>query len=191
MHLKNGPIGIFDSGVGGLSVLRVLADAFPNEDFIYLGDTARLPYGTKSLSTIRNYVEQNVRFLVTQGVRMVVIACHSASATALEEREFEGIPLFNVIEPAIKTALQISEHQCIGLIATNTTVNSKSYDTLLHKLAPQTNLYMQAAPLLVSLVEEGWIDDPHVEPGIISHRLEHEQCGRVDRVCENHDAGHS
>lgn len=152
-------IGVFDSGLGGLTVLKALMKHLPGEDFVYLGDTARLPYGTKSGSTIRKYTEQNLKFLKSQNVQALVIACNSASAH-WQSHDFEGLPVFTVIEPASQLAVEKSENKKIGLLATRATVNSRAFDQFIHQLDPQAQLYSQAAPLLVPLAEEGLVDDP-------------------------------
>lgn len=157
-------IGVFDSGVGGLTVLKSLRAAFPQQEFIYLGDTARLPYGTKSADTIRQYSLQNVRFLAHQGVQAVVVACNSAS-TQITEPEIEGLPVYNVIDPGVQAALETTQNQCIGLLGTRATVESHVYQTRLKKQAASfgksdVRVFAQACPLFVPLAEEGWTLDP-------------------------------
>lgn len=153
------PIGIFDSGIGGLTVLKVLRQRFPNEHFVYLGDTARLPYGSKSPQTIRRYAEQNVAFLASQGVKLIVIACNSAS-TQMRESRFLNLPVYNVINPGARTALAASAGKVIGLIGTRATVSSGAYEAEIKALDPQATVVSQACPLLVPLAEEGWDQDP-------------------------------
>ncbi|MCB0385172.1 MAG: glutamate racemase [Bdellovibrionales bacterium] len=153
------PIAVFDSGVGGLTVLRAVAHAFPKEDFIYLGDTARLPYGTKSPVTIRQYVEQNIRFLLGRRVKAIVVACNSASSV-LDPSVKAPVPIYNVIDPGAMTAVSISRTGKIGIVATRTTIAQQAYVKAIHLLDPQAEVYQQACPLLVPLVEEGWVDDP-------------------------------
>ncbi len=152
-------IGVFDSGIGGVTVLCALAKKFPQENFVYLGDTARLPYGTKSGATIRKYTEQNLKFLKTKGVKALVIACNSASAQ-WSETEFEGTPVFTVIAPAARAAVTASTDKKIGVLGTRATIKSKAYELALQKNDPLTQVFTQACPLLVPLAEEGWIDDP-------------------------------
>jgi glutamate racemase len=160
MALKeNSPIGVFDSGIGGITVLRELAARFPKENFIYLGDTARLPYGTKSPETIRKYGEQNLNFLIEKGVKAVAIACNSAS-TQIPEDSYRNIPVFNVIRPGAQMALQVSIDQRIGILGTRATVLSEAYQKAILRQAPNAFVIAEAAPLLVPLAEEGWIDDP-------------------------------
>jgi glutamate racemase len=156
-------IGIFDSGLGGLTVLKVLAQKFPNESFCYLGDIARLPYGNKSPETIRRYGLQILSFLKNQNVKAIIIACNSASTVFLGETEFEGIPLLNVIEPGAAAAIAISEDDKIAVIGTSATIRSHAYLNTLKKLAPKVEVIEQACPLLVPLVEEGMVNDPITE----------------------------
>ncbi len=153
------PIGVFDSGIGGLTVLKVLAERFPQESFLYLGDTARLPYGSKSAQTIRRYSEQNVHYLLRQGVKAVVIACNSASSQ-FPESEFEGVPVYNVIHPGSFKALSVSKNKKIGILGTRATVKSAAYAQELIRLDDQVEVFSQACPLFVPLAEEGWDDDP-------------------------------
>jgi glutamate racemase len=153
------PIGIFDSGVGGLTVLRTLIERFPNERFIYLGDTARLPYGSKSRSTIRGYVEQNIYFLLKYNVKAIVIACNSASSVLMSDEDWP-VPVYEVINPGSRKALAVSINHNIGVIGTRATVDGLAYVMALSRLAPQAQVFQQACPLLVPLVEEGWEKDP-------------------------------
>jgi glutamate racemase len=157
------PIGLFDSGIGGLTVLRSLLAALPNESFVYLGDTARLPYGSKSSATIERYLLQNIAFLNKLNVKAIVVACNSAS-TVLVDGHLSGsfqVPVYNVIEPGAKAALAASVSKRIGVLGTKATVSANSYATcLLREKIPNTVVFQQACPLLVPLVEEGWVDDP-------------------------------
>lgn len=153
------PIGVFDSGVGGLTVLKVLAERFPNESFVYLGDTARLPYGSKSAQTIRRYSEQNVHFLLNQKVKAVVIACNSASSQ-FPEFEYEGVSIYNTIHPGSRKALSLSQNKRIGVLGTRATVKSAAYADELVRLDPAVQVFSQACPLFVPLAEEGWDEDP-------------------------------
>jgi len=153
------PIGVFDSGIGGLTVLKELALQFPSENFLYLGDTARLPYGSKSPHTIRKYSEQNVHFLRKQNVKAVVVACNSASSQ-MSEHSFEGLPIYNVIEPGARRALDLTKTQRIGVLGTRATINSQAYSSALLKLNPAVHVFDQACPLFVPLAEEGWDSDP-------------------------------
>lgn len=153
------PIGVFDSGIGGLTVLKVLAERFSQESFLYLGDTARLPYGSKSPQTIRRYSEQNVRYLLRQGVKAVVIACNSASSQ-FPEPEFEGVAIYNVIHPGSFKALNLTKNKKIGVLGTRATIKSAAYAQELIRLDDKVEVYSQACPLFVPLAEEGWDQDP-------------------------------
>lgn len=156
-------IGIFDSGLGGLTVLKVLAQRFPNESFCYLGDIARLPYGNKSPETIRRYGLQILAFLKNQNVKAIIIACNSASTVFLGEKEFEGIPLLNVIEPGAAAALAVTTDDKIAVLGTSATIRSHAYRDTLKSMAPGVEVIEQACPLLVPLVEEGMVDDTITE----------------------------
>ncbi|HEY1079192.1 MAG TPA: glutamate racemase [Bdellovibrio sp.] len=153
------PIGVFDSGIGGLTVLKELALQFPQENFLYLGDTARLPYGSKSPQTIRKYSEQNILFLEKQNVKAIVIACNTAS-TQVPEHEMAGLPIYNVIEPGAQTALEASPTKRIGVLGTRATINSQAYTTKIKELDTSAQVFDQACPLFVPLAEEGWDSDP-------------------------------
>ena len=153
------PIAVFDSGIGGLTVLKALAHSFPNEDFLYLGDTARLPYGNKSPLTIRQYVEQNIRFLLGRRVKAIVVACNSASSV-LDPTVKAPVPIYNVIDPGAYSAIKVSHSGKIGVIGTRATVAQQAYVRAIHQLDSAATVYQQACPLLVPLVEEGWVEDP-------------------------------
>ncbi|MDJ0839447.1 MAG: glutamate racemase [Acidobacteriota bacterium] len=152
-------IGIFDSGIGGLTVLCALKKVLPSESFNYLGDTARLPYGSKSPETIRRYLSQNIDFLEHQGVKALVVACNSAS-TVLREEHWAGRPIYGVIGPGSKKALDMTRNGRIGILGTRATVTSGAYVDALNAMEPEVYAVQQECPLLVPLVEEGWIDDP-------------------------------
>lgn len=156
-------IGIFDSGLGGLTVLKVLSQKFPDESFCYLGDIARLPYGNKSPETIRRYGMQILSFLNNRNVKAIIIACNSASTVFLGEKEFEGIPLLNVIEPGAAAAIAASKDNKIAVLGTSATIRSHAYRDTLHRLASGVEVLEQACPLLVPLVEEGMVDDTITE----------------------------
>ncbi len=166
------PIGLFDSGVGGLTVLRAVREALPTENFVYLGDTARLPYGSKSPETIQRYLDQNIRFLRDRGVKAVIVACNSASSILIPHETTKtasnafrlsstyGIPVYNVIEPGASEALNASKSSRIGVIGTRATISGQAYVRALFALNPKAEIFSQASPLLVPLVEEGWHEDP-------------------------------
>lgn len=153
-------IGIFDSGLGGLTVLKALAEKFPQESFVYVGDVARLPYGNKSPETIRRYGEQILRFLLTRNVKLMIIACNTASTVFLEETHFEGVPLFNVIGPGSEAALRATVGKNIGVIGTHTTIQGHAYQRTIQAQEPEARVTEIACPLFVPLAEEGMLDDP-------------------------------
>ncbi|HQK87356.1 MAG TPA: glutamate racemase [Acidobacteriota bacterium] len=158
---QNKPIAIFDSGIGGLTVYRELKARLPHERFIYLGDTARLPYGSKSAETVIKYSLQNAEFLVSLGVKMLVVACNTASSFALDALvDRFDMPIVGVIASGVRRALALTRKARVGVIATESTVGSASYQNLLRELGPQTEVYAGACPLFVPLVEEGWLDHP-------------------------------
>lgn len=159
----NQSIGIFDSGLGGLTVLKVLAEKFPNESFTYLGDIARLPYGNKSPETIKKYGLQILDYLKKQNVKAIIIACNSASTVFLGENEFEGLPLLNVIEPGSAAALKVSSDKKVAVLGTSATIRSGAYTKTIKKMDPAVEVFEQACPLFVPLVEEGFVNDPITE----------------------------
>lgn len=153
-------IGIFDSGIGGLTVLREIVEILPAEDTIYLGDTARLPYGTKSPATVLKYALQNAKFLLSKDIKLLIVACNSASATSLPQLQTSlSIPIIGVIEPGVKAAIASSRNGRIGVIGTETTINSGAYQQALHHLNSAIHCFTQICPLFVPLVEEGWEAD--------------------------------
>ena len=160
MHLNRTlPIGIFDSGVGGLTVYRALHEQLDNERFIYLGDTARVPYGTKSLATIERYAIENARFLETKGIKLLVVACNTASALALPAiRRSVNVEVVGVIEPGAEAAVKASKTGRIGVIATEATIQSGAYKRAISAVDSSARVTMEACPLFVSLAEEGWAE---------------------------------
>jgi len=156
---RNLPIGIFDSGVGGLTVYRALHERLPNERFVYLGDTARVPYGTKSLATVERYAVENSRFLEVHGIKLLVVACNTASALALPAiRKAVRVPVMGVIEPGSRAAVEIAGGEKIGVIATEATVQSHAYAHAIAAMRPNVEVLERACPLFVPLAEEGWAD---------------------------------
>jgi glutamate racemase len=158
------PIGIFDSGVGGLTVYRALHEKLPNERFIYLGDTARVPYGTKSLATVERYAIENSEFLVSRGIKMLVVACNTASALALPKiRTRIGIDVVGVIGPGARKAVEITKNNPnpkIGVIATEATIASRAYSEAIRRASKTAEIIETACPLFVSLAEENWTKEP-------------------------------
>ena len=155
------PIGVFDSGVGGLTVAREIMRQIPNEKIIYFGDTARVPYGSKSKETVTRFSRQIVRFLQTHQVKTIVVACNTASAYALEDLEKEiDVPIIGVVKPGAKAASQATRNGKIGVIATEATIGSHIYSQYIKKINPEVTIYGKACPLFVPLVEEGLWEDP-------------------------------
>ena len=154
---RNLPIGIFDSGVGGLTVYSALHERLPNERFVYLGDTARVPYGTKSLATVERYAVENARFLEAHGIKMLVVACNTASALALPAiRRAVNVEVVGVIEPGARAAISVASDHRIGVIATEATVQSHAYRHAISSVDKNAEIIERACPLFVSLAEEGW-----------------------------------
>lgn len=168
---KTAPIGVFDSGVGGLTVAREIMRNLPNEDIVYFGDTARVPYGSKSKDNIIRYSRQIIHFLQTKGVKAIVIACNTASALALEtvKDEFD-LPIIGVVEPGARAALAVTETKKIGVIGTEATVRSSMYEKIIQEIEPNVSVTAKACPLFVPLVEEGFKKHP-VTDEIIDYYL--------------------
>ncbi len=158
---KDAPIGVFDSGVGGLTVAREIIRQIPNEKIIYFGDTARVPYGSKSKETVTRFSEQIVRFLRTFQVKTIVVACNTASACALDalERDID-IPIIDVVKPGAKAAWEATRNGRIGVIGTEATIGSQIYTKYIQNLNRDITIYGKACPLFVPLVEEGLLEDP-------------------------------
>jgi glutamate racemase len=164
------PIGVFDSGVGGLTVLRALRDALPAEDFIYLGDTARLPYGTKSPETVERYSLQCAEALWVRGIRCLVVACNTASAFSLDalRRRYPDIPVIGVIEPGAAAAVAVSGSQHIAVIGTEATIAAGAYQAAIQRLNGAARVTAAPCSLFVAMAEEGWIEGPIAEA--VAHR---------------------
>src|SRR5688500_16093987 len=178
----NAPIGVFDSGVGGLTVLRALIGSLPAEDFLYLGDTARLPYGTKSPETVARYSVRAAGALVSRGVKMLVVACNTASATALPSlrESFPELPVIGVIEPGAEAACEASASGRIAVLATEGTVNGGAYQRAILSLRPDAHVTQVAAQVFVALAEEGWSEGAAVD-AVTERYLAHLDA-RVDTV---------
>lgn len=162
--LKRRPIGVFDSGIGGLTVAKSLFDILPNEDIIYLGDSARLPYGTKSKETIILYSIECLKFLLKKNVKCIVIACNTASANALPFlQKITKIPVIGVITPGAEAAVNKSKSERIGVIATMSTVQTDSYKKEIHKKNKGAKVFSKACSLFVQLAEDGWTDNKIAE----------------------------
>lgn len=159
--VSQAPIGVFDSGVGGLTVVKEIMNQIPGESIVYFGDTARVPYGSKSKATVTRYTRQIVKFLEMQHVKAIVIACNTASAFALEGVSKEtDIPIIGVIKPGAAMAAKTTKNGHIGVIGTEGTIQSRIYNNYLNATNPQVRVFGKACPLFVPLVEEGWIEDP-------------------------------
>ena len=168
---RKAPIGVFDSGVGGLTVAREIMRHLPNENIVYFGDTARVPYGSKSRDNIIRYSRQIVNFLKTQGVKAIVIACNTASALALDVVQMENdIPIIGVIEPGARAALGVTQSKKIGVIGTEATIRSQMYDKIIQGFDTQATVIGKACPLFVPLVEEGFAKH-HVTEEVIDYYL--------------------
>jgi glutamate racemase len=162
---RDRPIGVFDSGIGGLTVLRALMRTLPQETYVYLGDTARLPYGTKSADTVTRYAVQCAQAVAKHDIKLLVVACNTASAVALPalEQSLAPIPVIGVIEPGAEAAVAAAPNGAIAVVATEGTVKGGAYVRAIHKRAPQARVTQQACPLFVALAEEGITDGPIAE----------------------------
>ena len=161
---RRAPIGVFDSGVGGLTVVREIMRNLPDERIVYFGDTARVPYGSKSKNTVIRYSRQIVHFLEAQQVKAIVIACNTASALALDTIEKEiDLPIIGVVKPGAQMAVETTQNKRVGVIATESTIQSGLYQQLITEADPAITVYGKPCPLFVPLVEEGWTKDPITE----------------------------
>jgi glutamate racemase len=157
-------IGIFDSGIGGLTVVREVLEKLPQYRIAYFGDTARFPYGTKSQKTIIEYATEDTEFLLSQGAKIIIVACNSASSVAFESlRKRFSIPIFEVIRPAVEKTLRLTQKQRVGVIGTRATIGSGIYERLIREARAEIKVFSQACPLLVPLVEEGWLKRPETK----------------------------
>jgi glutamate racemase len=182
ISLSEQPIGAFDSGVGGLTVVKAMRELLPGEDILYLGDTARVPYGNKSPDTIIRYSREIMAYLHLKGVKAVVVACNTASAHALTILQKESkIPVIGVIAPGVEAALGATRNGRVGIIGTQGTIQSGAYQTLLRKTHPDVVITAVAAPLLVSLVEEDWLSHPATQL-ILEEYFAPMKAARVDTV---------
>lgn len=159
-HLEH-PIGVFDSGIGGLTVVRALMERLPFENITYFGDTARVPYGVKSVETITGYAAQLTQFLLRQQVKLLIIACNTIASVAYEAvRGLSPVPVLDVIDAGARMAASETKSRHVGVIGTPATINSNAYARAIHRYDPNIRIYSQACPLFVPLVEEGWLDHP-------------------------------
>lgn len=158
--MDNRPIGIFDSGVGGLTVVKEIVKCLPNENIVYFGDTARVPYGDKSKDVVTKYSKQIVRFLMAKNVKAIVVACNTVSSNSLEElRKDFDIPFIGVVEPGVKSVLETTKNKKVGIIGTEATVRSGMYSRLIHKADSSIEVFSKPCPLFVPLAEEGWYEN--------------------------------
>lgn len=158
------PLGVFDSGIGGLTVARALFERLPRESVIYFGDTARVPYGPKSPDTVRRYSAEILAYLLSRGVKAVVVACNTSTAHALTSlKEHSPVPVVGVIDPGARAAVAATQSGTIGVIGTAGTIASGAYERAIKALRPDARVHAQACPLFVPLVEEGWFDHPATE----------------------------
>ncbi len=181
MHTKASfPIGVFDSGVGGLTVVRALMERLPFENLVYFGDTARVPYGVKSVETITHYTTQITDFLLARQVKLLIIACNTMAAVAADAvRARSPVPVLDVIDAGAAGAASATRSHRIGIIGTPTTINSNAYAQAIHRRDPDAELHSQACALFVPLVEEGWLDHPvtrltaqeYLKP-VLAHRID-------------------
>ena len=158
--MDNRPIGIFDSGVGGLTVVKEIVKCLPNENIVYFGDTARVPYGDKSKDVVTKYSKQIVRFLMTKNVKAIIAACNTVSSNSMEElrKEFD-IPFVGVVEPGVKSVLETTKNKKVGIIGTEATVRSGMYSRLIHQADSSIEVFSKPCPLFVPLAEEGWYEN--------------------------------
>lgn len=179
---SNRPIGIFDSGVGGLTVMRALIDRLPYEDLVYLGDTARVPYGNRGADTVRRYAVNAAALLESHRIKALVVACNTASAYALDAlREELTIPVFGVIDPVARRAAALSTTGAISVLGTRGTIRSRAYQEALTDLRPDLDVHPVPCPLLVPLAEEGWLDGVVAEE-VLEHYLQPLSSRSVDTV---------
>lgn len=164
MPSKENAIGVFDSGIGGLTVLQKIIESLPKENTVYLGDTARAPYGTKSVETVLRYSLENTEFLMQKGVKAVVVACNTSTAIALTRlRASFSIPVIGVIEPGVRKAIESTKNKKIGVIGTEATIQTGAYTRALKESNATVEVYSRACPLFVPLVEEGWTENQVME----------------------------
>ena len=177
-----GPIGIFDSGVGGLTVFRAIAARLPDEPLVYLGDTARVPYGTRSPETVRRYAVEGARFLLEREVRLLVVACNTVSAVALDTlRQAVEVPVIGVVEPGAEAAAKASRSGRIGIIGTEATIASQAYVQAIRERLPAARTLSRPCPLLVPLAEAGWTDND-VARAALDHYLQDFRAERIDTL---------
>ncbi|MFH1771868.1 MAG: glutamate racemase [Candidatus Omnitrophota bacterium] len=182
MNIKLKPIGIFDSGIGGLTVVREALEVFPNENIIYFGDTARVPYGSKSKSTIIKFSTENILFLLKKKVKLVIVACNTSSSLAAEHlRSIFRIPIIGVVEAGVAMALKATKNKKIAVVGTVSTIKSKSYEKELLKKDSSVKLYSKSCPLFVPFVEEGILSGPLID-SVVEHYLKSFKGKAIDTI---------
>ncbi len=181
-RLKNRPIGVFDSGIGGLTVAAALRQLLPAEDIFYIGDTARVPYGGKSAATIERYSMEISGLLLAEEAKLIVVACNTASALAVPRlQETLRVPVLGVILPGARAAVKATRSRRVGVIGTRATIYSRAYERAIQELDPGIQVLSQECPLLVPLIEEGWLDDP-VSDQVIGRYLEQLVKDKIDTL---------
>ncbi len=179
-EMTSRPIGVFDSGIGGLTVVRELFDRLPGESIVYFGDTARVPYGNKSDETVRSFALQDARFLVQQGVKLIVVACNTVSSNSLDLlRKNISMPIEGVIQPGAQAAVEATRSGRVGVIGTDSTIASRAYEQAIRELDRNISIFARSCPLFVPLAEEGWVDDP-ITAQVAERYLSHLRRCQVD-----------
>ena len=168
--MDNRPIGVFDSGLGGLTVVRELLRHLPNEDIVYFGDTGRVPYGSRSPEIIKRYTAQDSAFLLEQDVKYIIAACGTVSSVAGEVLDTLSVPAMGVVQPTVGAALAATKTNRIGIIGTSVTVRSGSFENAIKKARPDAQVFAQACPVLVTLVESGWVDEDNAATEAVTRR---------------------
>ncbi|UCF78201.1 MAG: glutamate racemase [Candidatus Eiseniibacteriota bacterium] len=176
----NSPIGVFDSGIGGLTVVKHLASHLRDESIVYFGDTARVPYGSKSEETVKRFAFENTKFLLKHGVKLVVVACNTASAVALDDlqRSFD-VPVVGMIEPGARAAVRLTRRRSVGVIGTLATIESSSYERAIHAEDASVKTTSRPCPLFVPLAEEGWVSHP-VSEAVAREYLDEFKTANID-----------
>ncbi len=177
-----GPIGIFDSGIGGLTVVQSFIEELPNEEIIYFGDTARVPYGSKSPSTVIKFAQEDAQFLLKFSPKIIVVACHTASSLALSALSHSlPIPVLGMVKPAVKASIKRTKNNRIGVIGTRATIKSRAYQKQILKEESNVSVFGQACPLFVPLVEEGWIKGKVIKE-VVTHYLSNLKKKNIDTL---------
>ncbi|MDC0249499.1 glutamate racemase [Flavobacteriales bacterium] len=181
--MKKSPIGIFDSGIGGLTIAHAIKEKLPNENIIYFGDTKHLPYGEKSKTAIQSFSKRIVNFLITKNCKAIIIACNSASSIASDvvEKEFRNISIFNVIDPVVREVVKVCADYNIGIIGTNATIQSNIYEHKIVELCNSSKVSSLATPLLAPMIEEGFINES-ISHTVIANYLSNKRLANIDHL---------